>query len=412
MRAALVLVVLVAAALVHAESLAGYKVVRADIETPAQLAAVKAWELDVWSRDSSLGLGLNDIRVNADHMIQLLAMGVQFDILIPDVEEHLAEGQRDLEESRKGAIADFFTAYHTAPEIEAYLINASTTFKSLVKYTPSIGKSIQGRDIASLILTGTASGSKKKLLFIGGQHAREWVGPITVLYIIDQLLSGYPSNPTVKTLLDSTELHFIPLANPDGYIYTWSGSSARLWRKNRRLNTGGTYGVDLNRNWNDHFGGEGSSGTPSSDTYRGTAAFSEPESKAVSDYTLANGPFVGAIDYHSYSQLILRPYGWTKVLPPNEAIAKTIGDGIRASILAVNRVAYTSQPSWELYYTAGTSTDWWYATGKIPFSYCIELRDTGTYGFQLPAAQIKPTGAENWAGFTYFVQTVLANSAN
>jgi len=396
---------------VSAESFAGNKVVRANIETEEQLLVINSWELDVWSRESVLAVGLNDIRVHEDHLVQLLELGVTFDILINDVEEHLVEGQRDLEESRKSvdAVADFFIAYHTYSEINAFLLNISAVYPT-AKFIPSIGTSIQGNNIFGIVITGTATGTKKKLFFSGGQHAREWVAPSTVLYIINQLVTLYPTDATVKALLDRTEIHFAPLVNPDGYLYTWTASANRLWRKNRRANVGGTYGVDLNRNWNDHWGGEGSSGTPSSDTYRGTAPFSEPESTAVSKYVLANGPFNGAIDYHSYSQLILRPYGWTTALPPNDALAKTVGDTIRARILAVNNVAYTSQASWQLYYTTGSAQDWYYSQANIPLSYTIELRDTGTYGFQLPANQIKPTGAENWAGFVYFVQAVISNT--
>jgi len=340
-------------------------------------------------------------------------MGVEFEILIPDVEKHMQAAQKDLEETRKdpdAMLADFFIAYHTYDEIAAFLTNLTSVYSTIAKFIPSIGKTVQGRDIYGIVITGTATGAKKKLFFSGGQHAREWVAPATSLYIINQLITQYSTVASVKALLDSTIIHFVPLVNPDGYVYTWSGTANRLWRKNRRANTGGTYGVDLNRNWNDHWGGDGSSGTPSSDTYRGTAPFSEPESTAVSNYVLANGPFNGAIDYHSYSQLILRPYGWTTALPPNDALAKTVGDTIRARILAVNNVAYTSQPSWQLYYTSGTAQDWYYSQAKVPLSYTIELRDTGTYGFQLPAAQIKPTGAENWAGFQYFVQAVIANT--
>lgn len=190
-------------------------------------------------------------------------------------------------------------------------------------------------------------------------------------------------------------------------MYTWGNANQRLWRKNRRLNAGGSYGVDLNRNWDEHWGGEGSSGTPTSDTYRGTAPFSEPESKAVSSYCLANGPFAGAIDYHSYSQLVIRPWGWTTTPIPNDAEVKAVGDTMSARILSVNNVAYTSEAGWELYKTSGGANDWYYGDqAKIPYSFTIELRDTGTYGFQLPANQIKPTGAENWAAFLYFAQTV------
>jgi murein tripeptide amidase MpaA len=330
-------------------------------------------------------------------------------LIINDLEEHLAEGQRDLEASRRDAVmADFFIAYHTYDEYVAYLLNLTTVYSSIAKFIPSIGTSIQGRSLFGVTITGTATGTKKKIFVSGGQHAREWIAPATTVYIITQLITQYSTNSAVKALLDATTFHFIPMVNPDGYVYTWGGTSQRLWRKNRRLVTGTTYGVDLNRNWNDHWGGEGSSGTPSSDTYRGTAPFSEPESTAVSNYVTANRPFAGAIDYHSYSQLILRPYGWTTALPPNDAQAKLVGDTIRARILAVNNVAYTSQPSWALYYTTGSAQDWYYSQASIPLSYTIELRDTGTYGFQLPANQIKPTGAENWAGFLYFAQTAIA----
>jgi len=408
---ALLLLLLSLLALSLGESLAGYKVVRANIETADQLEVIRSWELDVWSRESTLAIGLNDIRVHEDHLEQLTGLGVQFDVLIKDVEVHLADAERDLVESRKQSaeLADFFIAYHTYDEITAFLTNLSVVYSSIAKSVPSIGSSIQGRNIYAITITGTATGTKKKLFFNGGQHAREWISPATTVYIINQLVSLYSTDATVKSLLDSTILYFVPVANPDGYAYTWTGTSARLWRKNRRANAGGSFGVDLSRNWNDHWGGEGSSGTPTSDTYRGTAPFSEPETKAISDYVTANGPFSGAIDYHSYSQLILRPYGWTTALPPNDALAKTVGDTIRARILAVNGVAYTSQPSWALYYTTGSAQDWYYSQAKIPLSYTIELRDTGTYGFQLPPAQIKPTGAENWAGFVYFVQAVLAN---
>lgn len=175
-----------------------------------------------------------------------------------------------------------------------------------------------------MTITGTATGPKKNIFVSGGQHAREWIAPATTLYIITQLITLYQSDPTVKALLDSTQFYFVPLVNVDGYAFTWTGSNNRLWRKNRRLNTGGSYGVDLNRNWDDHWGTVGTSHTPSSDTYCGTAAFSEPESKAVSSYSLSVGPIVGAIDYHSYSQLILRPYGWTTDLPPGTILSLSL----------------------------------------------------------------------------------------
>jgi len=349
--------------------------------------------------------------VNDEQMFELLKIEVAFDILVPDVEQHLADGQRDLEQSRMNEdaiLADFFIAYHQYDGFVAYLRNITYVYPSISTFVPSIGKSVQGRDIFAVTI-GSKS-PRKKIFVSGGQHAREWVAPSTTMFILTQLITLYSSNSAVRTLLDNNQFIFVPLVNPDGYVFTWTGTNNRLWRKNRRLNTGGTYGVDLNRNWDIQWGGVGSSHTPSSDTYCGTAPFSEPESSAVRDYLNSfNSPVGavgGAIDYHSYSQLILRPYGYTNALPPNDAIAKLVGDTIRARILAVNNVAYTSQASWQLYYTTGSAQDWYYSKG-VPLAYTIELRDTGTYGFQLPAAQIKPTGTENWAGFLYFAQYVL-----
>jgi len=411
MRAAVLIVVAVALLAVVNGAYHGQKVVRAVIETDEQRKTIESWNLDVWSYDSVLIIGENDIRVNGEQLIQLQGLGVQFSFLIPDLEAHMEKAYILHEESRKAdnPDVDFFTAYHTYAEITAWLQNLTTTYSTIARFIPSVASSIEGRALPGIVITGTATGAKKNLFFSGGQHAREWIAPATVLYIIEQLLLGYGKTTDVTNLLNSAVIHFVPLVNPDGYFYTWASNANRLWRKNRRANSGGTYGVDLNRNWDDHWGGEGSSGTPSSDTYRGTAAFSEPESKGVAAYVTANGPFVGAIDYHSYSQLILRPYGWTSTPPPNEAKAKTVGDTIRDRIRAINNVAYTSEASWQLYYASGVAPDWWYSKASIPLSYTIELRDTGNYGFQLPPAQIKPTGAENWNAFLYFGAAAIAN---
>jgi murein tripeptide amidase MpaA len=382
-------------------------VVRAYLDE-RQIEEIHPWNLDVWSGDSSLLVGPNDIVVSLDHLEQLQLMQVSYDILIPDLQIHMAVAEHDLELSRSmsnAMMADFFLAYHTYDEIQQYLVNLTNAFPAISKYVGSIGTTVEGRHIPAVSITGTATGTKKNIFVSGGQHAREWIAPATTLYIITQLITLYQSDSTVKALLDSTQFYFVPLVNVDGYVFTWTGSNNRLWRKNRSLNHDGSRGVDLNRNWDDHWGTVGTSHTPRDDTYCGTAAFSEPESKAVSQYALKNAPIVGAIDYHSYSQLVLRPYGWTTTVPPDDAFAKTVGDGYAQRILATSGLQYTSQGAWQLYYTSGTARDWYNSKAASPVSYTVELRDTGTYGFQLPANQIKPTGAENWAAFIYFAQT-------
>jgi len=275
-----------------------------------------------------------------------------------------------------------------------------------VQHTPSIGKSIQGRDLPGLVISIGDPSTKKKIFFNGGQHAREWVSPATVLYIADQLASSQDDD--VKKILASVAFVIVPIVNPDGYSYTWTNN--RLWRKNRRANAGGSFGVDLNRNWDDHWGGDGSSSNPNSDIYHGASPFSEPETTATSNFINKNGPFQGSIDFHSYSQLILRPYGWSRQQPPNDAQSKLVGDTMRQRILAVHNTPYTSQPSWALYPTTGSAQDWYYGKAKIPLSYTIELRDTGRYGFQLPPGQIIPTAEENWAAVKYLAEYIIQNA--
>jgi len=382
----------------------GHSVLRVDLDTVEQKKFIQSLNLDVWSRDCALVLGLNDVMVNEKQKEAIVRSGIRYDVFIEDVEKLVSE---EREYHANVQPRDFYDAYHNYSEIVAYYQAFATAYPSLATFVANIGSTLEGRAIPALHVTGGTGTNKKKIFFNGGQHAREWIAPATVTYIVEQLLSQYATDDSVKRLVDSTEFVIVPLVNGDGYSFTWTNT--RLWRKNRRQNTGGSFGVDLNRNWDDHWGGEGSSSNPTSDTYHGTAPFSEPETRAVSDYILKTGPFQGAIDYHSYSQLVLRPYGWTTALPPNEATAKTVGDGIAAAIRATTGIAYTSEPSWQLYYTAGTAQDWYYAPGKVPLSYTIELRDTGNYGFQLPAAQIRPTGQENWAAFKFFANYILAN---
>jgi len=364
------------------------RVEAANVEELEMLADLQSiLDLDVWSNSGNLVVGSNDIRFTR---AEASALTLPYKVLIKDVQA-LIDAERAGLENRTSA--DFYSDYQTFDVISAYVQSLAAKFPSLATFTSSIGTTIQGRSICAIEF-GSAT-PKKRVFFSGGQHAREWIGPVTVVYIVETLLTNYATDPQVKNILDNVRFVVAPLVNVDGYNYAWT--TDRLWRKNRRENVGSTYyGVDLNRNWNDHWGGQGSSPNPSSETYRGTGPFSEPEAKAASNYFLANGPFDAAIDWHSYSQLILRPSGWTNLPSPDEAINKAVGDEIRNQILSVHGKSYVSQPSYQLYYTTGSASDWYYGQGLSKLSFTIELRDTGTYGFVLPANQIIPTGQENY----------------
>jgi hypothetical protein len=224
-------------------------------------------------------------------------------------------------------------------------------------------------------------------------------------------VSQYGRDARVTALLEAAELVLVPFVNPDGYVHTWTVD--RLWRKNRR-NNGNSYGVDLNRNADDHWGGEGSSGTPSSDTYRGPEPASEPETKALTAFFSSLRDVAGAIDLHSYGQLILRPYAWTTASPPAVAALRTLGDAMVTVIRGPHGKVYTSGPWYTtLYPSSGVIMDWWHAQAPgatRPYAYTLELRPTTSVpGFQLPPSEIIPTGEEVTPTLLYFAEYALAN---
>jgi len=289
------------------------------------------------------------------------------------------------------------------------LKNLAAKYPKLTKLTPSIGKSIEGRDIPAIIVSslGFTNETIQRIYFEGGQHAREWIAPTTVMYVLEKLLTGYGNDAIVTEIIDTIEIVIVPLVNPDGYEY--AHTTSRLWRKNRRSNTGGSFGVDLNRNWDDHWCQTGASKVPSSDTYCGTGPFSEPETKAVSNYMESldqYGNILAAIDFHAYGQLLLRPYGWTLANSPDNAVHKIIGDSMAIEIKKKSGLVYSSSKAAELYITTGSADDWAYQIG-VWASYTIELRDTGRYGFVLPVSQIVPTGDEIWQAMKYFIIAVM-----
>lgn len=312
--------------------------------------------------------------------------------------------------------ADWHQEYHTYSEIVTWYSDLASA-SDLVTFSASIGSPTpEGRNQPAVVITSTSGGSGKPRIYWQCQiHAREWISGATCMFVVDYFVTNYGSDDVVTKILDDMEIHVVPFVNPDGYAYTWSDS--RLWRKNRLPNSGSScVGTDLNRNYNDHWGQGGSSSNPCSDTYMGSSAGSCIETQNTVAYFKSIGPIYGAIDWHSYSQLILRPYGWTSANSPDEVQLRELGNGMRDVALSVHAMRYTSQKSIQLYTTTGTASDWFYGDdatstngGYKAAGYTIELRDTGRYGFQLPADQIIPQGEEMVATAKYFCLELLSN---
>ena len=247
-----------------------------------------------------------------------------------------------------------------------------------------LGQTVQGRDILAVRLTDKKDEGKKKggykrepaVLYQGTTHAREWISTETTLRLMRWFGSGAPK---ARKLVRQRELWFVPVVNPDGYQYSFDGD--RLWRKNMRLNNDdGVFnlrdGVDLNRNYPEHwkYDDEGSETNTASETYRGPAPASEPETRA-NMRLVKRIPFKFAISYHSYANLILYPEGWQVQTPARD-------DPIYIELSGTDSEpaveGYDPDVSAELYTTNGEFTDWAHGVENV-LSWTIE-EDEGCDG--------------------------------
>lgn len=319
------------------------------------LDAAGSMGLDVWAHHADT----MDIRVrSADEAAALTAAAGDCDIFIADLEAAVDEANRG---SRGKVGAGWHEAYHTYEEIVAWYKELAQKHADLVKYVPSIGASVEGREQPAVHITSGKTKSPLKVYFQCQIHAREWISGATCMYMVDEFVTKYGGDKHITDLLDNLEIIVIPFVNPDGYAFTWANNGERLWRKNRATNAGSTCrGVDLNRNYPEHWAESGSSNSPCSETYHGPAEASEPETQHTVNYFKANGPIVGAIDWHAYSELILRPYGWTFSPCPDEKQLGALGARMRDAAESVHGVRYSSTPSADLYPTSGTASDWFY----------------------------------------------------
>jgi len=180
-------------------------------------------------------------------------------------------------------------------------------------------KTHEGRTIWHVRLSDNPTISEPtepQALFSAVHHAREPVGMHQLIFFMWYLLENYALDPEVKALMDNSELYFIPCVNPDGYIFnqTEQPNGGGMWRKNRRNNLDGSFGVDLNRNYGYNWGFDDFGSSPNSiaDTYRGTAGFSEPETRAMKAFCERSNFKIG-LNYHTYSNLVIHPWGYQNI---------------------------------------------------------------------------------------------------
>jgi carboxypeptidase T len=281
---------------------------------------------------------------------------------------------------------------------------------SIVSAHPSIasqrviGKSYQGRNIVAIKISDNVAGdeSEPEVLFTHHQHAREHLTVEMALYLLRELTSDYGSDSRVTSMVNNREIWIVPDINPDGGEYDIATGSYRSWRKNRQPNSGSSYvGTDLNRNWNYRWACcGGSSGSTSSDTYRGPSAESAPEVKVVADFVRSRvvggkQQIKAAVDFHTYSELVLWPFGYTYsdtttgMTADDHAAFRTVGQKMAASN------GYTAEQSSDLYITDGSIDDYLWGAHKI-FGYTFEMYPrSGGGGFYPPDEVIERETSRN-----------------
>lgn len=370
-----------------------HAVVRVENQSWAQIEALHA--LGGLLLSCHEGIGPVDYAIPRERLGDVGALGVTYRVLNDNLQALIDAEKAEIDAAGQADPRDaaWFTAYKDFAAINAKLQQMALDRPQIATLI-DIGNSLEGRDIWALRITGPGE-NKPGVLFNGTQHAREWISSMVNMWIADRLVYEYGVNLELTELVNSLEFYIIPVVNPDGYVFTWT--SNRLWRKNRRV-VGSCIGVDTNRNWGATWGGEGASSNPCDETYRGASAFSEPETQVVRDFYIARPNIVTSIDFHSYSELILSPYGYTSALPPDHAIFTELNVMMRDAIQAVHGHAYTYGPIYTTIYPAsGGAVDWAYIDQGV-FAFTIELRPATAAGggFELPAAEIIPTCEENF----------------
>lgn len=377
-----------------------YRLWRMHIETEVQLEVLKELEkrgmgIDfighVRKQDQKLTILVpSHLAANIEDLFR--RYNISNTVLLPNIQDNIDRQRQDVKpKETKGSEMNWSHYYHW-DTIMDYLHFVADKYDFVTMF--EIGKSYEGRPIHCIKIS-KGSGSKTGVFIEGGIHAREWISPATVTYLINQLLTS--SNADVQALAEDFDWYFCPVLNPDGFVYTLEVD--RLWRKNRKP-YGLCVGVDLNRNFDCHWSGSGSSSDPAQFDFAGSGPNSEPEVKALSDFLTSirtSQKVETFISLHSFSQLIMFPYGHTAERVDNYDDMKAIGEKAREAIKARHGMEYeTGSINEVIYPSAGGSSDWVRHGLNIPISFTFELRcaSDGTDMFILPADQITPVGEE------------------
>lgn len=283
-----------------------------------------------------------------------------------------------------GSMGGFYTYQEFLDEVDAM----AAQYPNLISARAPISTflSIENRPIYWIRLSDNPNSdeAEPEVLYTSVHHAREPNSLSEVIFYMWYLLENYNTSAEIKYLVDNTEMYFVPMVNPDGYIYneTTDPAGGGMWRKNRRHNSGGSYGVDLNRNYSYGWGTTGTTTNQTNETYCGTAAFSEPETQAMK-WFCENRDFQYAFNAHTYANDILHPIGTTTA---EFAVDHNYFQAFTHHMVQYN--GYANLKSSALYPASGDSDDYMYKVDTIvkPKIFAMTPEVSNTSGGFWPAA--------------------------
>jgi carboxypeptidase T len=350
--------------------------------------------------------------------------GYKYDVLIDDVKQYYKEQNNPESRNYKSAgsrsagctstpnyaTPSNFTlgtmgGYFTYSEIMWHLDNLATLYPNLVKAKLAIGaNTVDGHPIYWMKISDnpTVDEPEPEILYTAVHHAREPASISQLIMYMYYLCENYATNPEVKYLVDNEEMYFIPLVNPDGYVYneTTDPTGGGLWRKNRIDNGDGTFGVDINRNYGYNWGIDdlGSSPVTNSGTYRGTSAFSEIETQNVRDFCNAH-QFQLTFNYHTYGNLLIYPWESSSNVNDSTQYLTYLN-----YLTTYNKFAVGTDMHTVLYTTNGSSDEWMYGEQNTKPKIMAMTPEAGRHdeGFWPPQNRIIDICKENiWPNITF-----------
>ena len=367
-----------------------------------------------------LNIDIDHVHMNDDNSIKfaisetdlqkIQTYNIPYTIIHENLEEFYASRLTNDFESRDFELGSM-GGYYTLDEIVQNLDELYQDYPNLVAEKISIGQSLEGRDIWALKMSDNPNidEDEAEVLYTGLHHAREPMSYMNLFYYMNWLVENYETDQMAKDILDNRELWFVPAINPDGLIYNQqiAPGGGGMQRKNiRETCNGGVDGVDLNRNYSFMWGldNQGSSPDGCDETYRGNGPFSEPETAAIEAFIEAHD-FPVAFNYHSYSNLLLHPFGYTEPNPMDEEDIQTFTE-IGEELVSVN--GYLLGTGVDILYAVnGEACDWMYGEHGI-FAYTPEVGSSQD-GFWPATNRIIPLCEENLYANQYLALVAGSN---